>query len=99
MHDAEHQDHALFVDSVVHHAIVADTESVERVAHPLDRLDGLAADATHPGCVARQLLKCSLYCVADVRWELLECPDCRWRELNGVRGQTSSFRLVVRPLA
>ncbi len=57
MHDAEHQDHAVLVDSVVHHAIVADAESVERVTHSLDRLDGLAADATRPGGLTRQLLE------------------------------------------
>jgi hypothetical protein len=31
VHVAEHQDHAVAVDEVVHHAVVADTQSVEAV--------------------------------------------------------------------
>lgn len=53
MHDAEHEDDAVFVNHVVHHAVIADAESVERVAYSLDGLDRLAGDATRLGRVAR----------------------------------------------
>lgn len=53
MHDAQHQDDMILIDDVVHHAVVADPNSVKRVAHALDRLDRLSADATGLGSVAR----------------------------------------------
>lgn len=99
MHYAEHQDHAVFVDGVVHDTIVADAESVEGIAHPVDRLDRLAANSTRLGGVTSQLLERFLDPRAELRRQLLERSDGRRRQLDAVRGQTSSFRVVVRPSA
>lgn len=46
VHDAEHQDHPVLVDHVMHHAVVANTEPVKRVSDALDCLDRLAPDPT-----------------------------------------------------
>ncbi len=99
MNDAKDQDHLVFVDDVVHHPGVADAESVERVAHTLDRLDGLAADATRRRDVPSQLLKSLLHPGTDLGRQLLERLGCRRPELDAIRTQTRSPRLVVRPLA
>ncbi len=42
MHDAEHEDHLVLDDDVVHHAVVANAEPVKRVNDALDCLDRLA---------------------------------------------------------
>jgi hypothetical protein len=57
MHDAEDQDHHIFVDDVVHDPVVPDPKSVERVADTADGLDGLAADASLMRSVACQPLE------------------------------------------
>lgn len=46
MHDAEHEDHLILVDDVIHHAVVANAEPVKRVSDALDCLDRLAPDPT-----------------------------------------------------
>ena len=57
MDDPEHEKNVIVLDEVVHHAIVADTEAVERVRLAPDRLHLLATDATTPdGCLC-ELLK------------------------------------------
>lgn len=99
MHDAEDQDHAVFVDGVVHDAIVADAESVEGIADSLDRLDRLAADPARLGGVASQLLERFLDPRANLGRQLVERSDGRRRQLDAIRGQTSSFSVVVRPSA
>jgi hypothetical protein len=45
MDDAEHEQHALVFDHVVHDAMIADSEAVEAVALALDRLRGLSSTA------------------------------------------------------
>lgn len=99
MRDAEHEDHAVFVDGVVHDTIVADAESVEGIAHSVDRLDRRAADSTRLGGVTSQLLERFLDPRAELRRQLLERSDGRRCQLDAVRGQTSSFGVVVRPSA
>jgi hypothetical protein len=99
MHDAQHQDHAVFVDRVVHDAIVADAEPMEGIARSLDRLDRLAASPTRLGGVTSELLERFLDPRPQLRRQLLERPDGRRRQLDAVRGQTSSFRVVVQPSA
>ena len=44
MDDAEHMEHTVAVDHVVHDAVVADAEAVKRVGGALNRPDALAAD-------------------------------------------------------
>lgn len=58
MDHAEHEDDAVLVDDVVHHAVVASPESVERVGEALDRLDRVAADPTPPRGIVSELLEC-----------------------------------------
>jgi hypothetical protein len=75
MHDAEHQDYAVFVDGVVHDTIAADAESVEGIAHSLDRLDRLAANSTRLRGVTSQLLERFLDSRAELRRKVLERSD------------------------
>jgi hypothetical protein len=72
---------------------------VEGIAQSLDRLDRLAANTTRLGGVTSQLLERFLDSRAELRRKLLERPDARRRQLDAVRGQTSSCRVVVRPSA
>lgn len=99
MHDAQHQDHAVLVDRVAHDAIVADAESLEGIARSPDRLDRLAADSTRLGGVTSQLLERFLDPRSQLGEQLPERLEGRRRQLDAVRGQTSSFRVVVRPSA
>ena len=45
MDDAQHEEHLLVVEDVVHHAIVAHSQPVERVIGPPNDLGGLAGHA------------------------------------------------------
>ena len=99
MHDAEDQDHRIFVDDVVHDPIVPDPKSVERVADTTDGLDGLAAEASLVRGVTRQSLKRVPNPCPDLVRQLLESSDRRWRQLDAVGDQPKAFRLVVRPFA
>lgn len=99
MDDPQDQDHPVSIDRVVHHAVVTDAESVERVAQTVDGLDRLAADAAGPGSVARQLFEGPLHPAADVWWQSLEGLACRWPELKPIFAQVSSSSRVVLPLA
>lgn len=99
MHDAEHEDHSVLVDHVVHHAVIAYAESVERVAHAADGLDRLAADPTLLARVIPQLLQSLPEPPLDLRRELPERASGRWSEFDREGGQPRSLRLVVRPFA
>ena len=99
MHDAEHQDNSVLLEHVVHHAVVADTKPVERVAHTLDRLDGLPFDATVARDAGSKLLQSATDPGLDILGQLLEGACRRRGDLDAVRGQARSFRLVVRPFA
>ena len=99
MNDAENQDHAILLDHVIHDAVFAHPEAVERIARPLDRLNGLPADPPLPHRLDRQLLQRTADPFPESSRELLESADRRRRELDLVRRQSSSFRLVVRLLA
>ena len=99
MHDAENQDPSVLVDHVVHHAMVADAKSVERVARATDGFDRIAADATLPACATRQLLQGLPEPVAGLDWQFLERLRRRRREPDAVGGQTRSLRFTVRPFA
>jgi len=99
IHDAEHQDHMVSVDDVVHHAIVADAQPVEGVVSPADRFDGLAGDASGPGDVSREPLKGSTDTIAISATELPELPHRRLREPDLVGSQSISSRLTVRRFA
>ena len=49
MDDPEYEENAILGDDVVHHAVIADAETVERVRRAMDRPHLLPADATGPG--------------------------------------------------
>ena len=99
MDDAQDQDHSVLLDHVVDHAVVAHTESVERVAHAADGLHRLAADPPLLGCGTRLLLQCPSEAVAGLEWQLFERSCRRRREPDIVGAQTSSWKLTVRPFA
>ena len=99
MHDAEDQDHRIFVDDVVHDPVVPDPKSVERVADTADGLDGLAADASLVRSVTRQPLERVPNPCPDLVRQFPESSDRRWRQLDAVGDQPKPCRLVVRPLA
>jgi hypothetical protein len=99
VHDAEDQDHLIFVDDVVHDPVVPDPKSVERVADTADGLDGLAADASLVRSVTRQPLERVPNPCPDLVRQFPESSDRRWRQLDAVGDQPKPFRLVVRPLA
>jgi hypothetical protein len=73
IHNAKHQDHAVGIDHVIHHTVVAHPESVERVACATDDLHSLAADATFLRCLTRQLVESAPEPVAGLKWQLPEC--------------------------
>jgi hypothetical protein len=99
MHDAEDQHDLLFVEDVVHDPVVTHTQSVERVADTVDGLDGLAADAAGFRGIGGELLEGRPDPLLEVRGELLERTNSRRRQLDVVRCQSRSSRLVDRPLA
>lgn len=51
MHDPEHQDHSVFVNGVVHQAMIADTKTMKDVLRTADCLHRFAADTTLTGDV------------------------------------------------
>jgi hypothetical protein len=57
MDDAEHKNHLVFADDVVHHPVIADAESVERVRESSDGLDCLTADQTGSRSILSKLLE------------------------------------------
>lgn len=57
MDDPEHEEYAILGDDVVHHAVVADAETVERVPRALDRPHLLASDAPGLGCLGGELFE------------------------------------------
>lgn len=71
MDDAEHEEDSVFVDEVVHDAVVADAESVEGVCLSADRLHFLAADAVGSGCGGGELLEAGADALAQRGWQLL----------------------------
>jgi hypothetical protein len=75
--DAEHQQHVVVVNDVVHHAVVADPQAMEGVVGATDGLDRLPRDATWAGHVMRESLECSADPIAVGVSELLELPGRR----------------------
>ena len=75
--DAEHQDHAVLVDDVVHHAVVADAQSVEGIVGATDGLDRLPGDAALTRDVMCESLEGPADAVAVGVGELLELADRR----------------------
>lgn len=57
MDDAEDKENAVFVDRVVHDAVVADPEPVERVCLSADRFHPFAADAVGSSCGGGELFE------------------------------------------
>jgi hypothetical protein len=57
VHDAEHQDHAVDVDDVIHHAMVADAQSVKGVLGPMDGVHRLARHTPGASDVMRESLQ------------------------------------------
>jgi len=97
--DAENEQNPIFLDHVVHDSVVADAEPMEGVGDATDRLDGLAPDSPRSGGVIRELLECGLNPCPRLWRELLQRTLDGGGELDLVRFQSRSFRLVVRPLA
>ena len=99
MDDAEHQDHSILVDDVVHDPVVAHAQPVERVARALDGLDRLAADATWLRCIDGELLESPSDPFLEVGGQLLEGTNRAGRKLDVEGGQSSSLSRVPRPFA
>jgi hypothetical protein len=97
--DAEDQDHALAVDDVIHHAVVADTQTMERVLGPTDGLDRLAWYASGSTDVVRESSEGVPDAISVCVIELLVLPRGRTGEPDLVGAQSRSSRLTVRPLA
>ena len=57
MDDSEYEQDAVFVDHVVHDAVVADTQPVERVGLAADRFHLLAPDPATGPCGCRAALE------------------------------------------
>ena len=57
MDDPEDEDHPILLDHVVHDPIFTNPQSAERVARPLDRLDGLARDASRSSSICSESLE------------------------------------------
>lgn len=79
--------------------VVSDAETVERVAHAVDRLDRLAPDGGPAAEVASQLQEDFPDAPSNIGGELLKRRDGRRREFDAVGVQATSFRLVLRPCA
>lgn len=92
IHDAKHQDHAVGINHVIHHAVVAHPEPMERVACATNGFDSLAADTT-------LLVQSAPEPVAGLERQLPECSGRRRREPDLIGGQTRSLRPTVRPFA
>lgn len=69
--DAEHEEDAVFVDEVVHDAVVADAEPVEGVCLSADRLHLLAANTVGPGCGGGELFEAGADARTQRGWQLL----------------------------
>jgi hypothetical protein len=69
--DAEHEEDAVFVDEVVHDAVVADAEPVEGVCLSADGFHPFAADAADPGCGGGELFEAGADALAHRGWQLL----------------------------
>jgi len=96
--DPEHEQNAVLGHEVVHDAVIADAQAVERVRLTADRLYLLAADpATRPGGGGELLESCANPLPLG-RWELQVGALGRGREtyLVGV-AQSSSSSGVERP--
>jgi hypothetical protein len=96
IHDAEYQDHAIGVDDVVHHPVVAGAQPVKGVVGPADGLDGLAGDASRAGDVVCESFEGLTDAIAVGASKLLELPYRRPREPDLVRGQSRSSSRTVR---
>ena len=59
MDDSEDEQDVVLGDEVVHDSVVADSETVERVGLPADRLHLLATDAAGFGCRLGELVETS----------------------------------------
>lgn len=46
MDHAEHEDHLILVDDVIHHPVVANAKPMKRISESLNCLDRLTADPT-----------------------------------------------------
>ena len=99
IHDSEHQDHAVAVDDVIHHTVVADPQTMERIVCPTDGLDRLAWYASGTTDVVRESSEGVPKAVPVCVIELLELPCGRTGEPDLVGAQSRSSRLTVRPLA
>lgn len=97
--DAEHQDHVVALDDVIHHTVVADTQSVERVFGPTDGLHRLAWYASGMGDVTSESGEGATDAIPVCGIELLESPRGRTGEPDLVGAQSRSTSLTARPLA
>lgn len=84
MDDPKDENDAVVVEDVIHHAVVADSQPVEGVAHTLDRLDSLPADAARTRCTDGELLESLPDPVLLLGDELLEGSGRRRRQLDAV---------------
>jgi hypothetical protein len=97
--DAEHQDHVIALDEVNHHAVVTDTQTMERVLSPMDGLDRLAWYASGTSDVMREPGEGVSDALPACVIKLLELPRRRTGEPDLIGAQTRSSSLTVRPLA
>ena len=71
MDDAEHEEDTVFVEEVVHDAVVPDAEPVEGVCLSADGLHLLAADAAGSGCGGGELFEAGANALAHRGRQLL----------------------------
>jgi hypothetical protein len=99
MDDSEHQHDPLLIVDLEHDPEVADTEPVEHILGPVDRLDQLARDPSQRRGLGSQPLQVLADSIADIGAQCGECTGGRPTKPDVVWGQGRSSRLIVRPWA
>jgi hypothetical protein len=97
--DAEDRDHTVGLDEVVHHAVIADPQSVEGVRGPTDGLDRRAGYASGTCDIARESSEGVADALPACVIELLGSPRGRTGEPDLAGAQPRSSSLTVCPFA
>lgn len=97
MHDAEDENDAVFVDHVVHDAVVTNPEAMERVRDTPDGLHLLATDTPAGRRLLREPFERLAKPGADIIGQLPEGPGSRRRQLDLIGRQRRSLSRVARP--
>jgi len=97
MHDPDDENDAVFVDHVVHDAVVTNPEAVERIRDTSDGLHLLATDTLAGGRLLREPFERIAKPGAGIIGQLPEGPDSRRCQLDLIGRQRRSRSRVVRP--